>query len=753
MDLKQSYFLVVGEECGDEDFDPLEEEFEAFFEQLQGEERLFELFALLLCIEENNLNTFVAISQKQKLLAKTNINIKTLNVCVYFALFTLTTKDNQSYIHAILEDIEKLFLASFVSKERFIKNKVLLKQILYLLQDKNTSQEDTAHSSEFAQKTLKIQDFITQASQIVDEEGIQEDLQQTLYDLQNQKFSIGVTGIMNSGKSTMLNALLQKEILGTALIPETANLSVLKYSQDEYAQVHFWNTTEYSQMANNNTTVNSEYIQETNVQKKIPFSSLSTYTSANAKENLSPFVKEVELFTDLNFLRFGVEIVDTPGIDDPVVVREEITKKYLSGCDVMIHLMNAAQVATKKDMDFILDALVYQNISKLIVLITHIDKIAKGEVSEVIDYVKKSMSEYFANANQSTDKLQNVIFVPIASRVALAHRLGLGDASMSIEESGILTLEDELQNLLFGKDALRANVIVQTAYTKITNSLTQFESHLNSKLTLSKLGQSSLEEKIAQNKTAATNMQVEHDKQTVQIKKELASLGETVKEFGVFFHHELSDFKNRYLNQVSGNIEHSIDTKNKIDPDDIAFMVNFSVKDGVFDALREFRFMLTKKMTHILESLQTSQIPVQALQSHKNYEDLLKDLFNQTAFFAKSYEPYVLALKEFIKKTKNKKDLSEPLQEIFDPLFASIEKHCEELMNELGASLMQSAKTHCYYPIEQESKEHSAELVTLQELLNNLDQTKKQQQEQAFHESLLQTKMLLANIAKEALWD
>ena len=49
--------------------------------------------------------------------------------------------------------------------------------------------------------------------------------------MNNQKFSIGITGVMNAGKSTMLNALMGKEILGSVVVPETANLTIVKHNQ------------------------------------------------------------------------------------------------------------------------------------------------------------------------------------------------------------------------------------------------------------------------------------------------------------------------------------------------------------------------------------------------------------------------------------------------------------------------------------------------------------------------------------------
>ena len=60
----------------------------------------------------------------------------------------------------------------------------------------------------------------------------EDDLNEIAGYLNSQKFSVGITGVINAGKSTMLNALLGKELLGTSVVPETANLSIIRYSEN-----------------------------------------------------------------------------------------------------------------------------------------------------------------------------------------------------------------------------------------------------------------------------------------------------------------------------------------------------------------------------------------------------------------------------------------------------------------------------------------------------------------------------------------
>ena len=58
---------------------------------------------------------------------------------------------------------------------------------------------------------------------------------------------------------------------------------------------------------------------------------------------------------------------------------------------MMLHLMNVAQSATLKDIEFIIDALLYQNISKILIVITRADTVSKEQLDEVINYTKSSI--------------------------------------------------------------------------------------------------------------------------------------------------------------------------------------------------------------------------------------------------------------------------------------------------------------------------------------------------------------------------
>ena len=216
---------------------------------------------------------------------------------------------------------------------------------------------------------------------------------------------------------------------------------------------------------------------------------LAHYTSAKASDKKCNLVKSVELYTNLDFTKDGVTIVDTPGLDDPVVQREEITKRYLNECDLMIHLMNVNQSATLKDVEFIIDALTYQSISRLLVVITRIDTVSEEELNEVIAYTKRSIKEQLERNNQEmkfNSIIEKIDFLPIAGQMALFHKTGREkealDKGYDLEKSGILKIEEYLQEVLFGGANEKAKLLLKsnekTLLNVIENTQEMFEEEI-----------------------------------------------------------------------------------------------------------------------------------------------------------------------------------------------------------------------------------------------------------------------------------
>ena len=288
---------------------------------------------------------------------------------------------NLSINHAILKRLELLKKEGILSYDALRS----LSSIISLIEEKKIEvtalhvKRASTHENYYKTELNLLLTAIENLKQAVEFPRLSERLDVIPERLENQRFSIGITGVMNAGKSTMLNALLGKEVLGTSVVPETANLTLIKYAKNPYAVVNFWNAKEWSKIEEGAKSLKSleAFVKESRAHFGDTFTTLITpkgesasisvdelalYTSAKHSDKKCNLVKSVELYTDLKFVQDGVQIVDTPGLDDPVVQREEITLEYLSECDLMIHLMNAAQAATQKDVDFIIDALLYNRI-------------------------------------------------------------------------------------------------------------------------------------------------------------------------------------------------------------------------------------------------------------------------------------------------------------------------------------------------------------------------------------------------------
>jgi predicted GTPase len=643
-----------------------------------------ELAALFLSAHRKNYNLFSSLEYfkelSQKLSPAPLTNIETLYDIQEQILTQLQTEITHEELLNINEAFDFLHTNEIISTHQYEQLNSLFDP--ELLAPKASSK--TLHAPSSKNFLEQKEHFLQEIKKLLEEFSSTQaaaELREAKNYIQSQSFSIGITGVMNAGKSTMLNALMGQEILGSSVIPETANLTVVSYSSTPYAKVHYWDTKEWeslTQSAQNleamqkfvNETSQafgnelSRYISSPEIELEIDINDLPLYTSAAKSDFKCNLVKYVELGVSLDFLSDGIEIVDTPGLDDPVIQREEITKEYMSHCDLMIHLMNVSQSATLKDVEFIIDALLYQNVSALLIVITRADSVSDKELDEVIEYTKQSIKKELLDLNQGSkiDFILNALtFIPISGYMALQHRTGKAhhalQAGFSLEQTGILDVEAYLNTTLFGAHSLKNSLIIQGIKSRIDKALTLEHQTLHYELTLLSQDTKQLEDTLkAFNEEKASNeatLQSMH--RDIKLQKE---------QFTTYIH-SLDGFIENGLIKLQGVIKNRLiaDLKYTLEKDkkhpshkQIKNILITALKDGIIDILRDYRYKSLQKMEqitqHVTQKYSNRKLAIDTPEGVDGSQ-LFKETFNSN-FLASNHDQLLLEVYEPLRKAKLK---------------------------------------------------------------------------------------------------
>jgi predicted GTPase/GTP-binding protein EngB required for normal cell division len=264
--------------------------------------------------------------------------------------------------------------------------------------------------------------------------------------------TIGVIGQMKCGKSTFLNAFVfEDDVLPSATTPMTAALSVITYGEekkivaefytpDEWAEQKMQATRSLEDVAGNTLEESKVKAAKELVEKSVKLgSSLEKYlgkTQDDSFENLIEYVgadgkyisitKSVTIYYPKEYLK-GVEIVDTPGFNDPIVSREERTKEFLKKADVVLLMLYAGRPFDATDRDILFKNVGHCGTGRVLVGINKYDiPYENGEnESEIKDYVKEQLRRACKECDDSLmiDILQHTEPIPLSAEMALLSEL------------------------------------------------------------------------------------------------------------------------------------------------------------------------------------------------------------------------------------------------------------------------------------------------------------------------------------------
>lgn len=719
MNLIDDFFILIwGEKSSEKLSQKAQKLSHELVEKLAQNRELFcEASAVVLSVNFQNFDKFSDLEAFSKIASFFDFTCKEILHVKILQIAILNSINQQSITNNISLHVKTLFGENIINEDT--KNKIL--SLLDLTKNSTKTKEaktpkKATEPKSYKEYTTHYENIIKNLNQILESQNLINQINSLHVKLKNQTFSIGVTGVMNAGKSTMLNALLGKEVLGTSVVPETANLTIIKHSKKPYAKVNFWNKNEWQSIEKSAPFMPSiakfveqtkenfgdkikDYITDKGRVVDIDIDMLSSYTSAKHSNLKCNLVKSVELCENLDFVKNGVNIVDTPGLDDPVIQREEITKKYLSDCDVMIHLMNVNQSATKKDVDFIIDSLTYGHISRLLVVITRIDTVSKDELNEVIAYTKKSIKLRLIDENKEAKFdyiISKIDFLPIAGKLALMHRIGKKDEALKLgydlKDTGILQIEDYLKEVLFGKENEKNILFLQSISKEMLIIIDQANKRfLDEKSSLQK---SSSELKIELRDTKKLNEQnlKTIEKIESQIDEAKNSLNRYFETLANFINGKLSLLKNITTQRVCDDVSYEW-RKNKKKPKNerIQSMIETTMKDGIVDTIRDYRYEFAKRMDNELE--QISMIDKDLFNNDEKSIFDAKEYFEQnfgTNFLNSSYAVTNQRVFESLQKVKKGKidTFSMNLDQIFKETIENLSTTIFASLKEINRNLL-----------------------------------------------------------------
>jgi small GTP-binding protein len=342
--------------------------------------------------------------------------------------------------------------------------------------------------------------------------------------LDDERYSVVVLGEFNHGKSTFINALLGSALLPTGITPTTALL------------------THISHGARTSATA----VTDAGEKKKIEAANLAdwlTVEGEGAKKKSADPVHHIEITTKSPLLENHLTIVDTPGVNDINEQRAEITYGYLPRADAAIFLLDATQILTASERQFLEERILRSTRDRLLFVVAKADLLDAKELAETLAFARKHLAAIVP---------EPAVFAVSAKRALAGDRAASGLDAFA--EALGATVAEERRKLLLDHalaDATRLSGFVRQSLAIARRSL--------------ELPVPELEERIARAEERLRNGKKVLESAAGTVRAETAGLKARVRQ-------DLADFTADLRNALAADID-------AVDAADIRKYLSFFVQD------------------------------------------------------------------------------------------------------------------------------------------------------------------------------
>ena len=244
-------------------------------------------------------------------------------------------------------------------------------------------------------RVIKLKDFVND----INIENIYENIEDLYNEIKDElTFNVLCLGDFSSGKSTFINKFfIKKDVLPTNVTTTTAKLTILKYGEKEKIVI------KYEDNNSKEITENFENILKDTVAK-----------GGNNLENID----YVEIYINSEYLKDGIIIVDSPGLNDPETERMKVTFKYIDRADCVLYLLNGLQAWKRSEKEFLEERILKkEDLDKIFFLLNFWDLISEEQREGLIEYVQEEMKKSLEIAKSELGKdISDPPLIPISSK-------------------------------------------------------------------------------------------------------------------------------------------------------------------------------------------------------------------------------------------------------------------------------------------------------------------------------------------------
>ncbi len=284
-------------------------------------------------------------------------------------------------------------------------------------------------------------------------------IRETIEKSEDDHFEVAIVGEFKRGKSTLINALLGQDVLPADVLPATATLNRVTYSEEPFVQVEYKNGK-------------SERVDIDQLENYV------TKLTAEAEEKAET-VKEATVHFDTEFCKNNVDIIDTPGLNDDEQMTN-VTLSILPKIDAAVFVISANSPFSQFEKDFLEKKMLTSDVGRIIFVVNCFGTFSQEDENKIVETVRSRITKYVMDKAKKVMGEDSREFAVYKRKIGTPKVIGLyakrALTAKKIEDEELLKdsnfpeFEKTLETMLTKE---RGAIALQILANKITNSGTE----------------------------------------------------------------------------------------------------------------------------------------------------------------------------------------------------------------------------------------------------------------------------------------